>query len=56
MKRMRHVSEYVERRVDGFEVGEGMRQGCVMSPLLFSAKNLFMEAVMKEVREKEGDV
>ena len=36
-----------------FEVGVGLRQGCVMSPWLF---NLFMDAVMKEVREKEGDV
>ena len=36
-----------------FEVGVGLRQGCVMSPWLF---NLFMDAVMKEVREKAGDV
>ena len=36
-----------------FEVGVGLRQGCVMSPWLF---NLFMDAAMKEVREKEGDV
>lgn len=38
---------------DWFEVGVGLRQGCVMSPWLF---NLFMDAVMKEVREKAGDV
>ena len=36
-----------------FEVGVGLRQGCVISPWLF---NLFMDAVMKEVREKAGDV
>ena len=36
-----------------FEVGVGVRQGCVMSPWLF---NLFMDAVMKEVREKAGDI
>ena len=36
-----------------FEEGVGLRQGCVMSPWLF---NLFMDAVMKEVREKTGDV
>ena len=36
-----------------FEVGVGLRQGCVMSPWLF---NLFMDAVMKEVKEKAGDV
>ena len=36
-----------------FEVGVGLRQGCVMSPWLF---NLFMDAVMKEIREKAGDV
>ena len=36
-----------------FEVGVGLRQGCVMSPWLF---NLSMDAVMKEVREKAGDV
>ena len=36
-----------------FEVGVDLRQGCVMSPWLF---NLFMDAVMKEVREKAGDV
>ena len=35
------------------EVGVGLRQRCVMSPWLF---NLFMDAVMKEVREKTGDV
>ena len=36
-----------------FEVGVGQRQGYVMSPWMF---NLFMDAVMKEVREKAGDV
>ena len=36
-----------------FEVGVGLRQGCVMSPWLF---NLFMDEAMREVREKAGDV
>ena len=36
-----------------FEVDVSLRQGCVMSPWLF---NLLMDAVMKEVREKAGDV
>ena len=36
-----------------FEVGVGLRQGYVMSPWLL---NLFMDAVMKEVREKAGYV
>ena len=36
-----------------FEVSVGLRQGCVMSPWLF---NLFMDGVMKEVREKAGDI
>ena len=36
-----------------FEVSVGLRQGCVMSPWLF---NLFMDGVMKEVRERTGDV
>ena len=36
-----------------FEVGVGLRQGCMMSLWQF---NLFMDAVMKEVREKAGDV
>ena len=36
-----------------FEVGVGLRQGSVMSPWLF---NLFMDTVMKEVREKAGGV
>ena len=42
-------------REDGewFEVGVGLKQGCVMSPWLL---NLFMDAAMKQVREKAGDV
>ena len=36
-----------------FEVGVGLGQGCVTSPWLL---NLFMDAVMKEVREKASDV
>ena len=36
-----------------FEVGVSLRQGSVMSPWLF---DLFIDAVMKEVREKTGDV
>ena len=36
-----------------FELGVGLRQGCVMSPWLL---NLFMDAAMKEVTEKAGDV
>ena len=36
-----------------FEVGVGLRQGCVMSPWIF---NLFMDRVMREVREKVDDV
>ena len=36
-----------------FEVGVGLRQGCVMSPWLF---NLFMDAAMKEATEKAGEV
>ena len=50
MKSVRHVSEYVEES-EWFEVGVGLRQGFVMSPWLF---NLFMDATMKEVREKAG--
>ena len=36
-----------------FRVGVGLRQRCVMSPRLF---NVFMDWVMKEVREAVGDV
>ena len=43
------------RREEGewFEVGVGLRHGCVMSPWLF---NLFMDAVMKGFSEKASDV
>ena len=53
MKRVSHVSEYVERTANGLKIGVGLRQGCVTLLWLF---NLFMDAVMKEVREKAGDV
>ena len=36
-----------------FRVGVGLRQGCVISPWSF---NVFMDGVMKEVREAVGDV
>ena len=36
-----------------YEVSVGLRKGCVMSPWLF---NLFMDAAMKEVSGKAGDV
>ena len=36
-----------------FGVKVGLRQGCVMSPWLF---NMFMDGVMREVREKAGDI
>ena len=36
-----------------FEVGVGLRQGCVMSHWLF---NFLMDAAMKEVKTKAGDV
>ena len=49
---MRHVSGYAEVS-EWSEVGVGWRQGCVMSPWLF---NLFMDWVMREVREKVDDV
>ena len=41
------------REGDWFRVKVGLRQGCVMSPWLF---NLFMDGVMKEVREKAGEI
>ena len=36
-----------------FRVKVGLRQGCVMSPWLF---NLFMDGVMREVRETAGEI
>ena len=47
------MSRVCREEGEWFEVGVGLRQGCVMSPWLF---NLFIDAVMKEVREKAGDV
>ena len=41
------------RDSEWFGVGEGLRQGCVMSPWLF---NLFMDGVMNEVRRSVGDM
>ncbi len=34
---------------DWFEVEQGVRQGCVMSPWLF---NLYMDNIVKEARQK----
>ena len=36
-----------------FEIGIGVRWGCVMSPWVF---DLFMDAAIQKVREKAGDV
>ena len=41
------------KKSDWFRVKVGLRQGCVMSPWLF---NLFMDGVMREVRDRVGDV
>ena len=41
------------QKSDWFSVNVGLRQGCVMSPWLF---NLFMDGVMREVKERVGDV
>ena len=38
---------------ESFPIDVGVRQGCVMSPWLF---NVFMDWVMKEARERVGDV
>ena len=41
------------RESDWFSVKVGLRQGCVMSPWMF---NMFMDGVMREVRESGMDV
>ena len=39
------------RESEFFKIDSGMRQGCIMSPLLF---NVYMDTVMKEVKMGEG--
>ncbi len=38
---------------DSFDVGVGVRQGCVMSPWLF---NIFMDGCVREVKAKVGKI
>ena len=40
------------QKSDSFQVKEGLRQGCVMSPWLF---NVFMDGVVREVNIKVGE-
>ncbi len=37
---------------ESFNIGEGVRQGCVMSPWLF---NIYMDGCMREMNEEERE-
>jgi len=37
---------------DWFQIGKGVRQGCILSPCLF---NLYAEYIMRNTRQKEAE-
>ncbi len=48
-----NVCAKVDGELDDFEIGVGVRQGCVMSPRLF---NIFMDGCMREMKAKVGNI
>ncbi len=48
-----NVCVKVDGELDDFEIGVGVRQGCIMLPRLY---NIFMDGCMKEMKAKVGNI
>ncbi len=48
-----NVCVKIDGELDNFEIGVGVRQGCVILPWLF---NIFMDGCMREMKAKVGNI